>query len=145
MGLGAVRGDGRAVVAEVDVRLEAGDALAGDARALEAADQLFALARKHRAGDDFEDAGGGGHWSFGNGNGVGGGFLGVIFFWRGGVAFLLGVLREMGCRTWFFAGEIVVDCVVNRGWLAHVFWVAKICHFFRIYFWVGVDNAMLSE
>ena len=47
------------MVAEVDVRLEAGDALAGDAGALEAADELFGLAREHRAGDDFEDAGGG--------------------------------------------------------------------------------------
>jgi len=59
MGLGAVRGDGRAVVAEVDVGLEAGDALAGDAGALEAADELFGLAREHGAGDDFEDAGDG--------------------------------------------------------------------------------------
>ena len=60
MGLRAVRGDGRAVVAEVDVGLVAGDALAGDAGALEAADELFGLAREHGAGDDFEDAGGGG-------------------------------------------------------------------------------------
>jgi len=57
VGLGAVRGDGRAVVAEVDVGLEARHALAGDAGALEAADQLFGLAREHGAGDDFEDAG----------------------------------------------------------------------------------------
>jgi hypothetical protein len=35
---------------------------------------------------------------------------GELFFWRGGVAFLQGVLRKTGCRTWFFAGEIVVDC-----------------------------------
>jgi hypothetical protein len=35
--------------------------------------------------------------------------FGVLIFLRGGVAFLLGVLREMGCRTWFFDGEIVVD------------------------------------
>jgi len=59
MGLRAMRGDGRAVVAEVDVGLEAGDALAGDAGALEAADELFGLAREHGAGDDFEDAGDG--------------------------------------------------------------------------------------
>jgi len=57
VGLGAVRGDGGAVVAEIDVGLEAGDALAGDAGALEAADELFGLAREHGAGDDFEDAG----------------------------------------------------------------------------------------
>jgi hypothetical protein len=30
-------------------------------------------------------------------------------FWRGGVVFLLGVLRNVACRTWFFAGEFVVD------------------------------------
>jgi len=45
------------VVAEVDVRLEAGDTLAGDAGALEAANQLFGFARKHGTGDDFENAG----------------------------------------------------------------------------------------
>ena len=55
--LRAVRGDCRAVVAEVDVGLEAGHALAGDASALEAADQLFGFAGEHRAGNDFETAG----------------------------------------------------------------------------------------
>ncbi len=43
VGLGAVGGDGGAVVAEVDVGLVAGDALAGDAGALEASDELFDL------------------------------------------------------------------------------------------------------
>jgi hypothetical protein len=33
----------------------------------------------------------------------------VLIFLRGGVAFLLGVFEKMGCRTWFFCGEIVVD------------------------------------
>jgi hypothetical protein len=56
VGLGAVAGDGGAVVAEVDVGLEAGDALAGDAGALEAADELFGLAGKHGSDDDFEHA-----------------------------------------------------------------------------------------
>ena len=59
MGLRAVRGDGRAMVAEVDVGLEAGDALAGNTCTLEAADKFFGLAREHGAGDDFEDAGDG--------------------------------------------------------------------------------------
>ena len=58
MGLGGVRGDGGAVVAEVDVGLEAGDALAGDAGALEAADELFGFAGEHGADDDFDAAGG---------------------------------------------------------------------------------------
>ncbi len=43
-------------VAEVDVGLEAGDALAGDAGALEAADELFGFAGEHGAGDDFNAA-----------------------------------------------------------------------------------------
>ena len=60
MGLGAVAGDGGAVVAEVDVGFEAGDALAGDAGSFEAADELFGFAGEHGAGDDFDAAGGGG-------------------------------------------------------------------------------------
>jgi hypothetical protein len=35
-------------------------------------------------------------------------FWGLIS-WRGGVAFLVGVLQKVACRTWFFAGEFVVD------------------------------------
>jgi hypothetical protein len=35
--------------------------------------------------------------------------FGGLIFWFGGVAFLLGVLQKMACRTWFFAGEFVVD------------------------------------
>jgi hypothetical protein len=60
-----VAGDGGAVVAEVDVGLEAGYALAGDAGSLEAADELFGLAGEHWAGDDFDSAGGGAidHWA----------------------------------------------------------------------------------
>src|SRR5579871_4303034 len=81
MGLFAVAGDGGAVVAEVDVGLEAGDSLAGDAGALEAADELFGFAGEHGASDDFEAAGGGGGhvrralcgWSVAILNGLGGG------------------------------------------------------------------------
>jgi hypothetical protein len=95
------------VVAEVDVGLEAGYALAGDAGALEAADELFGFAGEHGAGDDFHAAGDGrGHWAMVPGI--------VVDFWRlisrrDGVAFLLGVLQKVACRTWFFAGEFVVD------------------------------------
>ena len=60
VGLGAVAGDGGAVVAEVDVGFEAGYALAGDAGALEAADELFGFAGEHGAGDDFDSGRGGG-------------------------------------------------------------------------------------
>jgi len=45
------------VVTEVDVGLVAGDALASDAGALEAADELFGFAGEHGAGDDFNTAG----------------------------------------------------------------------------------------
>ncbi len=62
VGLGAVAGNGGAVVAEVDVRLVAGHALAGDARSLEAANQLLGLAGEHGAGDDLKDPGGGCVW-----------------------------------------------------------------------------------
>jgi hypothetical protein len=60
VGLGRVRGDGGAVVAEVDVGLVAGDSLASDARSLEATDEFFGFAGEHGAGDDFENAWGGG-------------------------------------------------------------------------------------
>jgi hypothetical protein len=47
-------------------------------------------------------------WSFGNGTGDGGGFLGVNFLaWWSGV--FAGFFAKTVCRAWFFAGEIVVD------------------------------------
>jgi hypothetical protein len=33
-------------------------------------------------------------------------------FFCGFTGFLRGVLRKMVCTTWFFCGELVVDCVV---------------------------------
>ena len=60
--MGAVGGDGGAVVTKVDVRLVTGDALAGDAGALETTDELFGFAGEHGADDEFDAAGdGGGH------------------------------------------------------------------------------------
>ncbi len=56
VGLRAVRRDRGAVVAEVDVGLEACDPLTRDAGALQAADELFALAGEHGAGDHFDAA-----------------------------------------------------------------------------------------
>jgi hypothetical protein len=63
------------VVAEVDVGLEAGDTLLGDAGSLEAPDKLFRFAGEHGADDEFETAGvrgghlvmvaGLGRWNFG--------------------------------------------------------------------------------
>jgi len=82
-----VAGDGGAVVAEVDVGLVAGDALAGDAGALEAADELFGLAGEHGADDDF-DSSRGGH-------------LGMVldFFWRGEGCVFVGFCVF---SAWFF-------------------------------------------
>jgi hypothetical protein len=63
------------------------------------------------------------------------GFLpGRIFFVRGGRAFFQGVFAKIGVLVWCFCGEVVVDCVVNRGALMAVFWRLKICHCFGIYF-----------
>jgi hypothetical protein len=52
----AMAGDGGAVIAEVDVGLVAGDALAGDACALEAADEFFRFAGEHWASNDLDTA-----------------------------------------------------------------------------------------
>ena len=54
----------------------------------------------------------------------------------GGVSrwFLQGVLRILVCFVVVNRGEVVVDCVVNRGVLHGVFRGRKTCHFFRIYF-----------
>ena len=49
-------GDGGAVVTKVDVRFEAGNTLAGDSGAFEAADEFFGFAGEHGAGDDFNTA-----------------------------------------------------------------------------------------
>src|SRR5258706_8385736 len=90
VGVGAVAGNGGAVVAEVDVGFEAGYALTGDAGALEAADELFGFAGEHGACDDFDSAGGGatGHAAMVLGIVVD--FWGLIF-WGGGRGVLLGV------------------------------------------------------
>jgi hypothetical protein len=37
----------------------------------------------------------------------------AIFFGRGGMAILLGVLQKTGVFMWCFGGENVVICVVN--------------------------------
>lgn len=57
MGLRTVRRDGRPVIAEVDVRLEAEHALASDTGPTQAPDQLFRFAGEHGTGDDFEGTG----------------------------------------------------------------------------------------
>jgi len=98
VGLGAVAGDGGAVVAEVDVGLVAGDALACDAGALEAADEFFGFAGEHGANDGFDSAWDGvGHCAEAfvcgsvvivNGGGVD--FRSVFFWWAGDRGFCWG-------------------------------------------------------
>jgi hypothetical protein len=53
---------------------------------------------------------------------------------RGGGSFFQGVLAKKGVLVWCFCGEVVVDCVVNRGALTAAFWRLKICHGFELYF-----------
>ena len=107
MGLGAVAGDGGAVIAEVDVGFEAGDSLAGDAGSFEAADEFFGFAGEHGAGNDFDAAGSG---AIGHSVMVMGW---VVDFWTlifldGGWVFLRGVLGEMVFWWMVFCGEFVV-------------------------------------
>jgi hypothetical protein len=54
----------------------------------------------------------------------------------GGVSrwFLQGVLRILACFVVVHRGEVVVDCVVDRGVLCGAFWGRKTCHFFRFIF-----------
>jgi hypothetical protein len=106
--LGAVAGDGGAVVAEVDVGFEAGDALAGDTSAFEAADELFGFAGEHGARDHFDAAWGGaiGHAAMVPGLVVD--FWVLIFSasWSGVFA---GGFEENCIQRVVFDGEIVVD------------------------------------
>jgi hypothetical protein len=88
------------VVAKVDVGLEAGYALAGDAGALEAADELFGFAGEHGAGDDFHATGGGcGHSAMVLGMVVD--FWGLIFMgWWSGI--FAGGFRKSGVQNVVF-------------------------------------------
>jgi hypothetical protein len=88
------------MVAEVDVGLEAGYALTGDAGALEAADELFGFAGEHGASDDFHAPGDGrGHSAMVLGMVVD--FWGLIFMaWRSGV--FAGGLAKSGVQNVVF-------------------------------------------
>jgi hypothetical protein len=50
-----------------------------------------------------------------------------IFFGRGVVVFLRGILRKQGVSWWFFGGENVVECVVNVVFWQSLFRVGKMC------------------
>jgi hypothetical protein len=47
----------------------------------------------------------------------------------------------MVCRTWFFAGELLV----NRGVLAGVFQALKECHFLEVYFLMGRQAGVTDD
>jgi hypothetical protein len=49
-------------------------------------------------------------------------------------ALFRGVFAKSDVLVWCFCGEVVVNCVVNRGALLVVFWRLKTCHCFGIYF-----------
>jgi hypothetical protein len=113
-----VAGDGGAVIAEVDVGLEAGYTLAGDAGALEAADELFGFAGEHGAGDDFDSAdfdsagGGGGHLEMVKAGAVDFWVLFFLAWWRGN---FVGFSAERWCAERGF-------CVVSWWWLVYPRW-----------------------
>jgi len=50
----------------------------------------------------------------------------VVFFW--------GFCEKGWCRTWFFAGVVVVDCMVNVVFKTIVFRALKIRQLFELYF-----------
>ena len=54
-----------------------------------------------------------------------------MVWWMG---FFVGVFVKKCVLVWCFCGEVVVDCVVNRGALMVVFWRLKTCHCFELYF-----------
>jgi hypothetical protein len=59
-------------------------------------------------------------------------FRHFLFLWWRGV--FSGVFAKKGVLLWCFCGEVVVDCVVNRGALMVDFWRLKKCHFLEIFF-----------
>jgi hypothetical protein len=42
---------------------------------------------------------------------------------------------KSGVFAWCFCGEVVVNCVVNAGWLMDDFGGWKICQIFEIFLW----------
>jgi len=61
-------------------------------------------------------------------------------------AFLQGVLRICVFFAWYFAGEVVVICVVNVVSQQRVFWWLKVRHRIELYFRGGLpEKPFLSE
>ena len=63
----------------------------------------------------------------------------LVFFWRGGRAFLQGFLRFLVCRTWFLGGKSWWICgesvVVKRSESG-----ARKCQFFEIFLWKSSEG-----
>jgi hypothetical protein len=49
--------------------------------------------------------------------------------------FFEGGAGKVGVLVWCFCGEVVVDCVVDRGWLMVVCAAWKIFQLFEIFLW----------
>jgi hypothetical protein len=64
------------------------------------------------------------------------------FLFCGEAAFFQGVFAKNDVLVWCFCGEVVVNCVVNRGALLVVFLRLKTCHFKKIIFRVLFREAM---
>jgi hypothetical protein len=72
----------------------------------------------------------------------------LVFFWKGleaemgGFAvFFEGGFEKSACLMWCFAGEFVVNCVVNVDRKRHVAWSLKTCHFLRFIFMFDVEKS----
>jgi len=62
--------------------------------------------------------------------------LSAFFVFCDGGAFFQGVFAKMGVLLWCFCGEVVVDCVVNRGALMVDFLASKKLPLFENYFYL---------
>jgi hypothetical protein len=59
---------------------------------------------------------------------------GPLFFFCGGMVFLLGVLGKCGVLLWCFCGEFVVECVVNVVSFRSLLWRLEMGQGFELYF-----------
>jgi hypothetical protein len=62
---------------------------------------------------------------------------GPLFFFCGGMLFLLGVLGKCGVLLWCFCGEFVVECVVNVVSFRSLLWRLEMGQGFEVYFEEG--------
>jgi hypothetical protein len=65
---------------------------------------------------------------------------GPLFFFCGGMVFLLGVLGKCGVLLWCFCGEFVVECVVNVVSFRSLLWWLGMGQGFEVYFGGGLRS-----